>query len=318
MDIAKLRDQIEQTEHESLALKSENETIRRRLQEQVPLTSSAVQSTTAPAFTFSALAPTTTAGYLAPPPPAPEYSVCLLSSSESLNTPIFQVQRTSTPSPLSTHSGPSTRPDATGTSHLSEAQTDHAINFILGLEHICWNHFHPSYYSHQEYDPEGKEHGHSLMASTIALQSAPPEVWSQIGTEKERFKAAQLNANPSNAIPDTTTATSTSSPNVIASWQTPASEENVGAGLGLTLESLHGLASTLNPPDRELAPVQAWFEIARLYGADVVLDAALMDRVRNEMARDVDCLHFGAVIQREAFEGVLERVLGPVPYAEGG
>lgn len=156
------------------------------------------------------------------------------------------------------------------------------------------------------------------MASTIALQSAPPEVWSQIGTEKERFKAAQLNANPSNAIPDTTTATSTSSPNVIASWQTPASEENVGAGLGLTLESLHGLASTLNPPDRELAPVQAWFEIARLYGADVVLDAALMDRVRNEMARDVDCLHFGAVIQREAFEGVLERVLGPVPYAEGG
>lgn len=193
------------------------------------------------------------------------------------------------------------------------------------LEHICWNHFHPSYYAHSDYDPEGdpegKEHGHSLMASAIALQNAPPSTWERYTAEKDQRRAAAAAAADPNLPPPSCISTTTAAPNtntnpnpaapsVIASWNLPPST----SGLNLTLSSLHGLATTLNPADSvEIAPVQAWFEIARVYGAAAVRDAAKMDALRAELVRDVDCLHFGAVIQRAAFKDTLERVLGPVP-----
>ncbi|KAI1381706.1 hypothetical protein F4677DRAFT_399425 [Hypoxylon crocopeplum] len=351
MDVAKLRDLIEETERESIALKRENEAIRRRFlikNTSFDTTHHFPQASTATVYSDIPPPP--------PPKPAPDYTVSLISGFESPSTPVFQVHRTPTPSSWSSRSGSSRRQESidAGASHraspssspkkvrLSEAQTDHAINFILSLEHICWDHFNPSHYTHDDYNPEAEEHGHILMASAIALQSAGPGAWEQINAAKE-FTRQQASV-PSNSNPDPTafppqqafTSTNQShshghnhhhhshrhngntnaNTNVLATWHTPASE-NVGAGLGLTLESLHGLASTLNPADAELAPVQAWFEIARLYGGAAVVDAARMDRVRAELARSVECLHFGAVIQRPAFEGVLERVLGPAPVAEG-
>ncbi|KAK8089763.1 hypothetical protein PG997_004724 [Apiospora hydei] len=81
---------------------------------------------------------------------------------------------------------------------------------------------------------------------------------------------------------------------------------------GFTLESLHSLASTLNPPDLELAPVQAWFEMVREYGQEAVLDddGRVLDTLIAELKGLVKCLSFGAVIERAAFDAVLRRVLG--------
>ncbi|KAI1766166.1 hypothetical protein GGR53DRAFT_487110 [Hypoxylon sp. FL1150] len=352
MDVAELRELIERAEHDGLVLRSENEAIRRRLLlpplARVPASATATATTSedgraAPEIRFDA--------------PAPEYTVNLFSAADSLETPLFQVQRTATPSSWPARSGPSIGLESDsgatiprtmapggigpgGMADFTEEEIDHAINFILGLEHICWNHFHPSYYSHSDWDPEGKEHGHSLMASAIALQNAPPEMWQAYATEKEQRRKPNpfnpspnpnpdpphsninLDPGPSCAPPSSTTnpttlstTTSTTNPSIIASWNLPPST----SGLSLTLASLYGLATALNPADSvELAPVQAWFEIARMYGEGAVRDAAKMDAVRVELARDVDCLHFGAVVQRAAFEGTLERVLGPVPVDGAG
>ena len=59
-----------------------------------------------------------------------------------------------------------------------------------------------------------------------------------------------------------------------------------------------------------MTPVQAWFEIARLCGRAAVHDNALMDTLRHELICVVRCIHFGAVIQRDAFDAVLGRVTG--------
>lgn len=229
------------------------------------------------------------------------------------------------------------------------------------LEHICWDHFHPSHYDHQDFDPENSETGHTLMVSSIALRSASASTWEQIGSAKDRIQQLSSAPNPpsqpvatsssssssflphfsfsnSNTNTNNPAATSSSSsftnpnPNptppthshshnnnnnthTLATWRTPPTSTDATAGL--TLESLYGLASTLNPPDRELAPVQAWFEIARVYGRAAVRDTAAMDRVCAELAPAVECLVFGAVIQRGAFEDVVARVLGPAPPVIG-
>lgn len=85
------------------------------------------------------------------------------------------------------------------------------------------------------------------------------------------------------------------------------------------LQSLHDLVSTLNPPDLELAPVQAWFEIIREYGPGAVLDGGgrVLERLTAELRGLVKCLSFGAVIEREAFDSVVCRVLGDRPIGRG-
>ncbi|KAI0843126.1 hypothetical protein F5Y06DRAFT_81376 [Hypoxylon sp. FL0890] len=360
MDVAKLRDLIEQTERESLALKTENEGIRQLLMANVP-------SPSTPGFDFGFSQPeigiTAATAYSPSQPLAPEYMVSLLGSSDLADTPMYQVQRTSTPSSSSAQSAFSSSQVSPNTASfpgappLSDAQTDHAINFILALEHICWNHFNPSHYSHTDYDPEAREHGHILMATSIALQSAPPKAWDQINAEKERIQKGLPPSTPISSArppslpplpfesnynnghthshshshshphshhhphphPNPQTTNPPLPPNAITSFPSPPPPlptPGAGLGLGLTLSSLHGLASTLNPADQELAPVQAWFEIARLYGGAAVQDTERMDAVRTELARGVECQHFGAVIQRWAFEDVVERVFGPAPLGQ--
>ncbi|KAI1461989.1 hypothetical protein F4805DRAFT_190177 [Annulohypoxylon moriforme] len=337
MDVVRLRDLIEQTERHSSILRTENETIRHRLS-----LGSASSPGTVPNLDYALS--------------QPEYTVSLLAGSDSQNSPLYQVQRIPTPISMSPGSVGGEYVDASGIPGMvlgmtmSQEQVDHAINFILGLEHICWNHFHPSYYDHNNYDPEAKENGHMLMASALALRSAPNAAWELIAAEKERRNKANPSAagscsgpGPSRAPPAFPISSGSNDPNsfntnpnanaALTSWQLPPhphnsphshshpNDPNILSGStntttepSLTLESLYNLASTLNPADGpELAPVQAWFEIARLYGAAVVLNAGTMDRVRAALAPSVECLHFGAVMTRAAFEGAVEGVLGPIP-----
>ncbi|CAJ2501552.1 Uu.00g044050.m01.CDS01 [Anthostomella pinea] len=325
MDIARLRENIEKDEQEKLTLKADNDTIRQHLAHR----SSSISLLGSTAFS---LAPPTAVTAYSSAQQFPAYHVSL-DISDFMNTPTFQVARSSMPSShtgigsgtLGTQApedlfaatvasssssvslptgggGASMAPPMAGISSLSEAQTDQAINFILALEHICWDHFDASHYTHADYDATADENGHMLMASSIALQDAPTDVFERIDAVQQRLRATHVDGPPkitrrqNDGIHTTTTTTSD------ISWQTTS--------CALTLENLHDLASTLNPPDRELAPVQAWFEIARLYGLHVAVDAPLMDAVKRAFAGVVKCLDFGAVIERDAFESVLRRVIG--------
>ncbi|KXJ95906.1 hypothetical protein Micbo1qcDRAFT_29706 [Microdochium bolleyi] len=258
---------------------------------------------------------------------------------------------------------------------LSEEQTDQAINFILGLEHICWDHWDRSYFTHQQYDETGCMHGHALMASTIALQAAPVEVFNQLDavgeylrsnplqqhdrsehghcehgamtaahvpsdmnmTQSLRGEGSRASSSLETSMASQTPGTSARSAkdNVTLSTgpdkQSPQSAQpqiSPASGIpmlqdnniswpatGLSLETLHALASKLSPPETELAPVQAWFEILRGYGTAVVLNQQLMARVLAEFSGVVKCLHFGAVIERDAFDSVLSRVIGGAQWA---
>lgn len=81
---------------------------------------------------------------------------------------------------------------------------------------------------------------------------------------------------------------------------------------GLTLQNLRLLASSLIPGDAEITPVQGWFELVERYGSAALLGEA-MEALKKEFLGVVQCPHFGAVMEREAFESVVGRVMGGYP-----
>ena len=152
------------------------------------------------------------------------------------------------------------------------------------LEHICWDHFDPSYYNEADAD---REHGHSLMATSLALQQAPSRIFDRIdGVQHELYVEPQ--SSPATAD---------------ISWRSNA----------LTLESIFTLAQTLSSAEVELAPVQAWFEIVSDYGPEIGLNPVLLETMKREFRGVVKCLHFGAVIERDAFDSIVHRVVSGIP-----
>lgn len=148
------------------------------------------------------------------------------------------------------------------------------------------------------------------MASSLALRSAPDHI----------FKAAHKSTNrlfPSPSLPSTTTTTTqeqgtndNTSPFSPPS-SAPAEPDLSWRATSLTLRAIHGLASSLNPDDQvELAPVQAWFELVARFGPAVLLAEGVLEALKKEFVGVVKCPHFGAVMERGAFESVVARVLG--------
>jgi hypothetical protein len=121
------------------------------------------------------------------------------------------------------------------------------------------------------------------MASTFCMSNAPDSVY------KDRKQVKKTNAK----VP-------------ALSWQ---------GSSGLTLANLYGLASSLNPGDKELTPVQAWFELASQYHHNLLLDPAVLESLKREFVGVVKCVHFGALMERSAFESVVGRVIGQYAFA---
>ncbi|WQF78048.1 hypothetical protein CDEST_03062 [Colletotrichum destructivum] len=192
---------------------------------------------------------------------------------DALGTPCFQIASSS---PAVVHSS---TPD-----HLTPEQEITAINLILAMEHICWNHFHPRQFPAHA-DPCSAGSGHTMMASTMCMSSAPARVYRTI-----RRREAETTAH---------------------TWRA-----DTGAGSALSLKSLLALAKTLNPGDIELTPVQAWFELAARYGAAALMRGDVIDTLKREFCGVVDCIHFGAIIERDAFESVVARVMEQVGVQE--
>lgn len=129
-----------------------------------------------------------------------------------------------------------------------------------------------------------------MMASSLALRTAPPEVFTSIeqATENLTKRGRSQKAGEDPIPPD-------------LSWQAS----------GLTLLSLYGLANSLNPSDKELTPVQAWFELASRYPMALLLRQDILEALKVAFVGVVKCPHYGAEIERSAYESIVHRILGP-------
>ncbi|KAK8124748.1 uncharacterized protein PG998_000507 [Apiospora kogelbergensis] len=214
---------------------------------------------------------------------APSYSfdfdpgcVVSLNVNESLGSPSFQAHWRTT-------AGYEAPADFTETSQTLDPASEKGERC---LEHTCWDHFKEVDFQLRDTDQppampavtesvtgdidHDPDHGHTLMLSAMALQQAPESVVQSLENRNATCGAA-------------------SSTNI--SPRAPYSAKTDGSitwpVTGLTLESLHGLASALNPPDLELTPVQAWFEMVREYGSRAVLeednDGSVLDRLVAEL-----------------------------------
>ncbi|TGJ87805.1 hypothetical protein E0Z10_g969 [Xylaria hypoxylon] len=307
MDITNLRDDIARVEQEVETLRNQNGAIRSQL---------TLGDQAAPVAVDVPLVDTVDMAFSTSL--APDYTVSI-DMFEHLGTPAFHVSRASTSLPDTSSKATSsyaaetlssaTPASTVGTSledvammemTLSQDQTDQAINFILALEHCCWNHIQKSCFGHHghpdqnsqpkrpdcnESEPENLN-GHALMATTLALQSAPSAVFTGINDLQQQLASA-----PS---------AETAAP---LAWSSKA----------LTLTNLRRLAGTLNSSDTELAPVQAWFELASRYGVAIATDSAVLEKLKRKLAGEVRCVVFGAAVQRDIFEAALENVIGFLP-----
>ncbi len=130
------------------------------------------------------------------------------------------------------------------------------------------------------------------MASSLALRTAPSSIFSSIAQSTDKPRKKSTGGPP---VPED------------VSWQAS----------GLTLQSLYGLANSLNTSDREITPVQAWFELASQYPLALLLRPDIVNALKRELLGMVKCLHYGALIERSAFESVVGRIVGPELFAAG-
>ncbi|OAA62600.1 Basic-leucine zipper (bZIP) transcription factor [Niveomyces insectorum RCEF 264] len=184
---------------------------------------------------------------------------------------------------------------------LTVAQTHLVVNFILALEHVCWGHA-----GHQYHPPNSEmsaESGHSLMASSLFLRDAPESVYTTIEANAKGPCAFMLNQGEHSHEEMLRTHRDA----LDQSWQAP----------DITLQMLYGLAVSLRPfSDCELAPVQAWFELAARFPLSVLLRSDVLDQLKRELFGVVRCMYFGPTMERGAFESVVRRVVEPVVAAE--
>ncbi|KAJ4322765.1 hypothetical protein N0V84_004658 [Fusarium piperis] len=210
--------------------------------------------------------------------------IVTLKKDDCMKTPVFSI-RSNSASSNATNS-----PATEGDSGLSQEEEQMVVNFILSLEHICWDHFFLGDFPSHSYLSDDEAKGHTLMASSLCMAHAPQHV----------FLGRKLVSSASSCHNRRSLGLDPVVPPVSFEWPSPA----------ISLSSLYGLARSLNPGDEELTPIQAWFELAASFDKSVLLDPATLDLLSRELNGVVKCLEFGAVMEREAFKSVVGRVLG--------
>lgn len=292
IDVARFLELIDQTKEESRALARENEAIRAKIKQAYPAAGPSADSTLMSPPGSSLGVPAFTSGSQ-----DMEGVTLSLGFDESINALCYRVSSSPSPSQGTTTTRQAQQsPEGSLPEVLSTPeQTQEAINFILALEQICRNHFHPSHFQSSTADPSGVESGHTLMATHLALRTAPESIF------KSPAKAA-IDAISSKILPNHHPQPPKDDNNEDVSWQAS----------GLTLQSLHGLACSFNKAaDIELTPVQAWFELAERYPSEVLMQKKVLDGLKRELVGVVKCPHYGAWMERMAYESVVERVVEP-------
>ncbi|TQV99848.1 hypothetical protein V2A60_005278 [Cordyceps javanica] len=298
MDISQLRELITQAQHDTTALRRENDDIIVFLgQNGIPSPPGLSTGTGSPsaATVLSDAQPTDNSQQNTPAYPVMDNAELLplasfgldedfivtLSPNKLMGTPSFSVNPSSANS--SFYTGPASAQWSQGQIQLTPAQELTVINFILALEHVCWDHFWiGDCHNHSAQTEEEK--GHTLMASSYLMANAPESIYTERNAFNARFRSSPTLQWPSSTV---------------------------------TLDSLHGLAQSLNPGGDEIAPVQAWFELAGRYPVDLLLQPSTLEALKREFKGVVRCVAFGAAMERGAFESILLRVLGPDVNALG-
>ena len=80
----------------------------------------------------------------------------------------------------------------------------------------------------------------------------------------------------------------------------------------LSLDRLHDLAMSLNTGDVELTPIQAWTELSNRYTVETLLAPGTLEGLAREFQETLNCVIFGAAVERQVFESIIRRVLPPV------
>jgi hypothetical protein len=200
-------------------------------------------------------------------------------------------------------------------SRLLSGTTDAFFSNSSRLEHPCWSHFHfDDCNPMPELAEDAKEGGHALLASAQALRRAPEHVFTQLAAAKKALEAKGVQkATPWYKRLSRPTSLSASTASSQASSSTPSVDvpsDISWKASGLTIASLHALASSLTAPDLEITPVQAFFELAMRFPLELLLMQEMCRKLRKEFVGVVRCEGYGSAIERGAFESVVERVLG--------
>ncbi|EWG48249.1 hypothetical protein FVEG_08089 [Fusarium verticillioides 7600] len=208
--------------------------------------------------------------------------IVTLKKDESMETPAFSIR--SNESSSNSTSSPPPLPDL----NLTPDEEQKAVNFILSLEHICWDHFFVGDFPSHSHLSNDEPKGHCLMASSLCMANAPLDVF---GDRKLVSSASSCHNRRSLGLDPHV-------PPVHLEWPSPR----------ISLSSLYGLAQSLNPGDLEITPVQAWFELASRFDKSLLLER--LDLLGTELVGVSKCLEFGAVMEKDAFENVVARVYG--------
>ena len=158
------------------------------------------------------------------------------------------------------------------------------------------------------------------MATSLALRDAPEHIF-KAASRSDRLlfpSTPPIVLHPTSASTSSTTPPTAPSAAAATTTTTTGDHHNKNdtdnltwRSTSLTLRALHGLASSLNPDDSvEVAPVQAWFELVERFGAERVMAQGVLERLKREFVGVVKCPHYGASMERGAFESVVGRVLG--------
>ncbi|KAH6606528.1 hypothetical protein Trco_005681 [Trichoderma cornu-damae] len=167
---------------------------------------------------------------------------------------------------------------------LTSLQEQIVVNWILALENICWNHFQATDF--HDHVPGESEHSnnHALTATALFMNAAPASIFA------DRLVFAGM---------DSTEAQPTT-----LRWQ--ANRISIG--------SLWAFAQFEIDPT-EITPVQIWYDLSSKYSYDLLFADGLLAALLIELRPFIRCIEFGPAANRQHYEDVVERILGPPPMA---
>ncbi|KAM0450264.1 hypothetical protein ACHAPV_003932 [Trichoderma viride] len=197
-----------------------------------------------------------------------------------LGTPCFTINSSSGASIQTSTSPPPPLESTLLAPPLTPQREQTVINWILALENICWDHFSSTDFHNHVPGEHEDSYNHALTATALFMNAAP----SSIFTDREVFTA----------IDPTTTQAPT------FHWQAS----------GININSLWALAQFELDPT-EISPMQIWFDLASKYSYELLFSDGLLTALLIELRPLIRCIEFGASIQRQFYDDVIARVLGP-------